>query len=73
MKYKVILKSNPRHPEAPKKKYAHPVNAGKFTLRDFAGEIFGRSSLTVGDVENVLTNFVDVLPTFLTGAEHQTG
>ncbi|MDR3095197.1 MAG: DNA-binding protein, partial [Bacteroidales bacterium] len=28
-------------------------------------EIAGRSSLTRGDIENVLTNFLDELPTFL--------
>ncbi|MDR1340648.1 MAG: DNA-binding protein, partial [Prevotellaceae bacterium] len=28
-------------------------------------EIAGRSSLTRGDIENVLNNFLDVLPTFL--------
>jgi predicted histone-like DNA-binding protein len=65
MKYRVILKGNPNNPQAPKKKYANPVNAGKFTLKDLAREIAGRSSLTVGDVESVLTNFVEVLPLFL--------
>ncbi|MDR3268030.1 MAG: HU family DNA-binding protein [Tannerella sp.] len=65
MKYRVVLKGNPQQPAAPKKKYAGAVNAGKFTLKHFAKEISGRSSLTAGDVENVLTNFVEVLPTFL--------
>jgi predicted histone-like DNA-binding protein len=65
MKYKVIKKSNPLHPEQPKKLYASPVNAGKFTIKDFSKEIAGRSSLTRGDIENVLNNFLDELPTFL--------
>ncbi|MDR1983895.1 MAG: HU family DNA-binding protein [Prevotellaceae bacterium] len=65
MKYRVVEKGNPGNPEAPKKKYANPVNAGKFTLKDFAKEIAGRSSLTRGDIENVLNNFIDELPTFL--------
>lgn len=65
MKYKVIEKGNPANPEMPKKKYASPVNAGKFTIKDFAKEISGRSSLTRGDIENVLNNFLDELPTFL--------
>jgi predicted histone-like DNA-binding protein len=34
-------------------------------VRDFAKEIAGRSSLTRGDIENVLNNFLDELPTFL--------
>jgi predicted histone-like DNA-binding protein len=56
---------NPLHPEQPKKLYANPVNAGKFTIKDFSKEIAGRSSLTRGDIENVLNNFLDELPTFL--------
>jgi predicted histone-like DNA-binding protein len=65
MKYKVIKKANPLKPGEPKKLYASPVNAGKFTIKDFAKEISGRSSLTRGDIENVLSNFLDELPTFL--------
>ncbi len=65
MKYKVIEKGNPQKPAEPKKQYASPVNAGKFTIKDFAKEIAGRSSLTKGDIENVLSNFLDELPTFL--------
>jgi predicted histone-like DNA-binding protein len=65
MKYRVIQRVNPLDPKGPKKKYANPVNAGRFTLSDFAKEISGRSSLTRGDIENVLINFLDELPTFL--------
>jgi predicted histone-like DNA-binding protein len=65
MKYKIVRKGNPSNPAAPKKKYASAVNAGRFTLKNFSKEIAGRSSLTRGDIENVLNNFVEVLPTFL--------
>ncbi|GHT69177.1 hypothetical protein AGMMS50239_35530 [Bacteroidia bacterium] len=65
MKYKLVEKGNPAKPEQPKKYYANAVNAGKFTIKDFAKEIAGRSSLTRGDIENVLNNFLDELPTFL--------
>jgi predicted histone-like DNA-binding protein len=65
MKYRIVRKGNPSNPEAPKKKYASAVNTGKFTLKNFSKEIAGRSSLTRGDIENVLNNFVEVLPTFL--------
>jgi predicted histone-like DNA-binding protein len=65
MKYKVVLKGNPSNPDAPKKKYAVSSGTGKFTIKNFAKEIAGRSSLTRGDVENVLNNFIDELPTFL--------
>jgi predicted histone-like DNA-binding protein len=65
MKYRLVEKGNPRDAAAPKKWYANPVNAGKFTVKNFAKEIAGRSSLTRGDIENVLNNFLDELPTFL--------
>jgi predicted histone-like DNA-binding protein len=65
MKYRVIEKGNPGNPAAPKKKYASAVNTGRFTVKQLAKEISGRSSLTRGDVENVLNNFIDELPTFL--------
>ncbi len=65
MKYKLVERGNPQDKTAPKKCYANAVNAGKFTLRDFSKEIAGRSSLTRGDIENVLNNFLEELPTFL--------
>jgi predicted histone-like DNA-binding protein len=65
MKYKVIERKNPQTPEKSGKYYANAVNAGKFTIKSFAKEIAGRSSLTKGDIENVLENFLDELPTFL--------
>jgi predicted histone-like DNA-binding protein len=65
MKFKLIEKGNPNQPTAPKKWYPSAVNAGKFTIKDFAKDIAGRSSLTRGDIENVLSNFMEELPTFL--------
>jgi predicted histone-like DNA-binding protein len=65
MRFKVQKMVNPRDPQCPKFKHATPVNAGHMTLKDFAMEIAGRSSLTRGDIENVLSNFLDELPTFL--------
>jgi predicted histone-like DNA-binding protein len=65
MKYKIVEKKNPQDRQASGKYYANGVNAGKFTIKNFAKEIAGRSSLTKGDIENVLENFLDVLPTFL--------
>jgi predicted histone-like DNA-binding protein len=65
MKYKIVKKGNPANPTAPQKQYANAVNAGRLTIKDFAKEIAGRSSLTRGDTENVLNNFIDVMPAFL--------
>jgi predicted histone-like DNA-binding protein len=65
MKFKIIERINPGNPTAPKKQYASPVNAGTMNLKDIAKEIAGRSSLTRGDIENVLSNFLEELPTYL--------
>ena len=65
MKYKVVERKNPLNPQSEGKYYANAVNTGRFTVRDFAKEITERSSLSRGDIENVLENFLDVLPTFL--------
>lgn len=65
MKYRLTERGNPRDLTAPKKWYATPVNHGKVTMKDFSKEIAGRSSLTRGDIDSVLSNFLDELPTFL--------
>jgi predicted histone-like DNA-binding protein len=65
MKYKVVERGNPRKPEEKKKQYANPVHAGSLNLKEIAKDISGRSSLTRGDIENVLSNFLDELPTYL--------
>jgi predicted histone-like DNA-binding protein len=65
MKYKLVKRGNPAKQAEPKKWYANSVNAGKLTVRDFAKEITGRSSLTRGDIENTLDSFLEELPTFL--------
>lgn len=65
MKYKLIERVNPTDRTLPKKWYATPVNAGKITEKSIAKEIASRSSLTAGDVMNVLQNFLDLLPNHL--------
>jgi len=65
MKYKIVEKGDPRNPDKEKKQYASPVNAGNLTIKDLAKDIAGRSSLTRGDIENVLANFLDELPNYL--------
>ena len=64
MKIKLQKKKNPQK-RTEEKYYANPVNLGKKTLRDIAHDIAGRSSLTRGDIENVLSNFMDCLPHYL--------
>jgi len=64
MKVKLVSKIIPNQPEK-KKIHANAVNAGRKTIHDIARSIAGRSSLTRGDIENVLSNFVDELPEYL--------
>ena len=65
MKIKLIERRKPGTKTGPGKFYASPVNVGKKNLRDIAHDIAGRSSLTRGDIENVLSNFIDCLPNYL--------
>ena len=64
MKFKLVTRKNPQD-KTKSKLYANAVNAGKKTLHEIATDIAGRSSLTRGDIENVLSNFVDRVPTYL--------
>ena len=65
MKIKLIQKQNPLDRSQPAKWYANAVNAGTKDLKAIATDIAGRSSLTRGDIENVLSNFLDRLPGYL--------
>ncbi|MGL4908615.1 MAG: HU family DNA-binding protein [Bacteroidales bacterium] len=64
MKIKLVQRANPMKQDD-KKYYANAINAGKKTIKDIARDIAGRSSLTRGDIENTLTNFLEELPKYL--------
>ena len=64
MKIKIVEKANPADRKQTKF-YANAINAGKKDIRTIAKDIAGRSSLTRGDIENVLSNFLDELPKYL--------
>ncbi len=65
MKIKLIQKGNPQDSSAPKKWYASPVNQGRVSKYQISKEIAGRSSLTRGDISNVIDNLIDELPKYL--------
>ena len=65
MKIKRVKRKIPCAKDDTGKWYANPVNVGKKTMHDIAKDIAGRSSLTRGDIENVLFNFIDRLPSYL--------
>lgn len=62
MKYKLIQKGKPGDSDAPKKWYATPIKNGTITQKNLAQQISGRSSLTSGDVNNVIQNLLELLP-----------
>ena len=65
MKYRTIQRRNPLAPTAPKKWYAVPVNAGKISQKDISEDIVGLSSLSRGDVSNVIDNLLETVPKYL--------
>ena len=65
MKYKKMQRKNPINKEANGKWYAAPVNSGKTSLDKLSARIGRNSSLSKGDVLNVLSNFLDELPDYL--------
>lgn len=65
MKYKKVARKNPAKPDEAPKYYAQPVWDGVIGLDELADIIAGRSSLTKGDIRNVLENFLDEIPRFL--------
>ena len=65
MKYKLIERVNPQNRNQ-SKWYANPVNDGKISKTGLAKEISAISSLSRGDVSNVIENLLEVLPKYLT-------
>lgn len=65
MKYKKIKRKNPINKEADGKYYASPVNSGKITLNELSSRIERNSSLSKGDILNVMSNFLDEVPEYL--------
>lgn len=61
MKYKLVQKANPQRREQ-KKWYANAVNGGKVEQKDIAKTIASKSSLTSGDIANVVDNLVEEVP-----------
>ncbi|WP_321376023.1 HU family DNA-binding protein [uncultured Draconibacterium sp.] len=65
LKYKLIQKSNPRDLTAPKKFYASHASSGRKTIKTISRDIEDKSSLSRGDIGNVLDNLVDQIPKYL--------
>ena len=64
MFYRLVQKANPLDQEH-KQRYATSVNAGKIDTRMIAKILAQKSSLTTGDVINVLENLMEEIPRWL--------
>jgi predicted histone-like DNA-binding protein len=64
VKLKKIQRRNPQN-VALSKWYLTQESGGSVGLPEIAKEIEGRSALSLGDVQSVLSNMVEVLPIFL--------
>jgi predicted histone-like DNA-binding protein len=64
MKYKLVTRVNPQD-RTQSKLYASPVNDGCITEDDIKKEILSLSSLSRGDVSNVIESFIEVIPKYL--------
>lgn len=65
MKYKLIQRANPLQKEAALKWYAQPVYWTKVNQKTISGTLSEKSSLTSGDISNVIENLVQELPKIL--------
>lgn len=65
MKYRLIKRINPARKSDPPKTYATPVWDGVIEIEELADQIAGRSSLTKGDILNVVQNLLDEIPHYL--------
>lgn len=59
MKVKLISRKNPQKRGAPPKYYAEPQYEGTVDIDFIARQIAGRSSLTIGDIKNILSSFFE--------------
>ena len=65
MKYKLVRRKNPQDRESPGKWYAAPVNDGKVSQQEISAYIVNLSSLSRGDVANVINSLIDTIPKYL--------
>ncbi len=61
MKYRLVEKVNPQD-RSKKKWYANAVQSSKIGQKEIAKSIASKSSLTAGDIANVIQNLLEELP-----------
>lgn len=63
--YHLIQRVNPKDITLPRKWYAAPVLRGHKTIQEISADISGSSSLSRGDIQNVILSTVDQVPKYL--------
>lgn len=63
--FNLIERADPRDRSLPKKWYATPASRGRITIDELCTDIAGASSLSPGDISNVLKSLVTSVPKFL--------
>ena len=64
MKYKLVSRANPQD-RTKSKLYAQPVNEGIVTQKTISTDIVDLSSLSRGDVSNVIESLIATIPRYL--------
>ncbi len=65
LKYNLIQRADPRDRTLPKKWYAAPAIQGRTTIKEISSDISGSSSLSRGDISNVIMSLLDQIPRYL--------
>lgn len=65
LKYKLIQRINPSDRTKPAKWYASPSSRGRKSIKQISNDVSGSSSLSRGDIQNVILSLVDQIPKYL--------
>lgn len=63
--FNLIERADPRDRSLPKKWYATPASRGRINIDELCADISGASSLSPGDISNVIKSLVVSVPKFL--------
>ena len=65
LKYKLIQRANPGDRTKPAKWYASPTSRGRKSIKQISNDVSGSSSVSRGDIQNVILSLVDQIPKYL--------
>lgn len=65
MKYNLVQRADPSDRTKPAKWYATPSSRGRKSISQISEDVSGASSLSRGDIQNVILSLVDQIPKYL--------